>query len=199
MDIEPNPPDSPPSGGLALRPPLQRYPSSSSIVPVLLLFVVAVAVPLRVAEAPRLEHLQPVPQEPPPTALPRPLQRRHVLEFLLPRPVRQDQGARGHVPLLRPPEPPCPLPLPAAPGVGQPRRAHRPPPRRVRRERGPPRGQPLRLAPRPALPPRGARHAVEGEGGQLRQEEAQKNSRSSRGRRTTGRTSRHCHHLQVQA
>ncbi|KAK8946419.1 hypothetical protein KSP39_PZI006540 [Platanthera zijinensis] len=86
--------------------------------------------------------------------------------------VRQNQGSRRRLPFLRPPLPARPLPLPSPPGLGQPRRPRRPPPRRLRGGRRPPRHQPFRRAHRPPLPPRGPPAPVQGPRDQLRQEEA---------------------------
>ena len=59
---------------------------------------VAVAEPVRVAEAAGLEHVRAVPAEPPPPAVPGAVQRRARAGVPpLPRPVRQDQGASGGI------------------------------------------------------------------------------------------------------
>ncbi|GFS31096.1 similar to LIGHT-DEPENDENT SHORT HYPOCOTYLS-like protein [Actinidia rufa] len=69
--------------------------------------------PLRVPEAPRLEHFRPVPPQPPPPSLPPPVQRGPRARVPpVPRPVRQDQGPQPTLPLLRPLQPPAPCPCP---------------------------------------------------------------------------------------
>lgn len=62
----------------------------------------------------------------------------------VPGPVREDEGARDRVPVLRAPEPAGAVPVPAEAGVGEPRRAHRTAPSRVRGERGASRVEPVR-------------------------------------------------------
>ena len=139
--------------------------------------------PLREPKAPRLEHLLPVPKEPPSTTLLGPVQRRARARIPpLPRPVREDQGSQPPLPVLRSSQPPRAVSLPAPPGVGQPRRPHRPPPRRLRGKRRPPGDQPLRCTGREDLPARRAWFSGEGEGCELWEEkeeaEAEAHSRS---------------------
>jgi hypothetical protein len=142
------------------------------------------AEPVRGAEAAGLEHVRAVPAEPPAAAEPGAVQRRARAGVpAVPGPVRQDQGAHGGVPLLRAPEPARAVPLPAAPGVGQPGRAGGPPPRRLRGERRPAGVQPLRGARRPPLPPRGPRAPGTRARRQLREEEAQEAAAAGRSRR----------------
>ena len=136
--------------------------------------LLAVAEPVRVPEAPGLEHVRAVPAQPPAAAVAVAVQRR--ARAGVPQvhgSVRQDQGAHAGVPLLRASQPARAVPVPAPPGLGLPRRAHRPPPRRLRGERRHARDEPLRRARRAALPARGARDAGAGQGDQLREEEAQ--------------------------
>ncbi|CAI0546018.1 unnamed protein product, partial [Linum tenue] len=134
----------------------------------------AAAEPVRVAEAAGLEHVRAVPEEPQAAAGAVAVQRgprAGVPE--VPGPVREDQSPHPQLPLLRPPAPSGPMPLPAQAGLGQPRRAHRPPAGSLRGERRAARDQPVRGTRREAVPEGSEGRAVKGQGDHLREEEAQ--------------------------
>ncbi|CAI0399847.1 unnamed protein product [Linum tenue] len=91
----------------------------------------------------------------------------------IPGPVREDQGPRHGLPVLRPSEPSGPLRLPAQAGLGQPRRPHRPAPGRVRGERRPARVQPVWGPGRQDLLEGGQGRAGQSPRDSLREEEAE--------------------------
>ncbi|KAL0414300.1 UNVERIFIED_CONTAM: hypothetical protein Sradi_1631700 [Sesamum radiatum] len=77
--------------------------------------------PLREPKTPRLEHLRPVPAQPPAATFPLPLQRCPRPRIPpLPRSVRKNQGPHSALPLLRATQPARTLPLSPPPGLGQP-------------------------------------------------------------------------------